>query len=372
MVEVEINQEENRNIKKEYELDTNNNKYKLIIQLKSEELIIFELLLISQISYYNYIRKYNYKDIITLLNLNTNVYNNIQNVYNYLININDYKIIDDNNNSKIIKINNNYEIILYKNKNDNIIDILINEINNQNEKINNLIQLNENKNNIIKNLEIKNEKLQEQINNINNLLIQREINLTYECEKEGYQNIIGEEFIWKNENNIELIINGIKSKLIPKYKLNKGQNIIKLIIKNKLTDLSNMFYECKTLKNIEELKYLNTYYCKNFDCMFYGCSSLFELKGLENWNVSNGKYFCHMFMDCTYLRDIKALKNWNVSNGEDFRSLFYGCKFLTDIKSLENWDISNGKYLTNMFYGCSLLKYKELKELEKKWKKKLD
>ena len=31
-----------------------------------------------------------------------------------------------------------------------------------------------------------------------------------------------------------------------------------MIIKNNLTNLKNMFYECKSLKNINELKYLDT------------------------------------------------------------------------------------------------------------------
>ena len=49
-------------------------------------------------------------------------------------------------------------------------------------------------------------------------------------------------------------------------------------IKNKITDLQDMFVGCKNLKNIDELKYLNTKYCNNFSYMFYGCSSLSILK----------------------------------------------------------------------------------------------
>ena len=47
-----------------------------------------------------------------------------------------------------------------------------------------------------------------------------------------------------------------------------------------------MFYECYYLKNLEELKYLNTKYCNNFSYMFYGCSQLSDIKALEKWNVS--------------------------------------------------------------------------------------
>ena len=42
-----------------------------------------------------------------------------------------------------------------------------------------------------------------------------------------------------------------------------------------------MFCECNKLKNINELKYLNTKYCNNFSFMFYGCSLLSDIKVLE-------------------------------------------------------------------------------------------
>ena len=40
-----------------------------------------------------------------------------------------------------------------------------------------------------------------------------------------------------NKNNIELNINGKKNKLIKKYKLRKGENNIKMKIKNKIKNL---------------------------------------------------------------------------------------------------------------------------------------
>ena len=36
-------------------------------------------------------------------------------------------------------------------------------------------------------------------------------------------------------------------------------------IKNRIKDLGHMFYECENLKNIDELKYLNTKYCNNIN-----------------------------------------------------------------------------------------------------------
>ena len=85
-----------------------------------------------------------------------------------------------------------------------------------------------------------------------------EINIIYEIDEEGDENIFGDRFVENNKNNIELKINGYKSCLMNKFKLKEGENNIKIIIKNKITNLEYMFYECHSLKDINELKYLDT------------------------------------------------------------------------------------------------------------------
>jgi len=173
---------------------------------------------------------------------------------------------------------------------------------------------------------------------------ENEINIIYETNDEGIENIFGEKFVEKNKNNIELFINGNKNVLINKYNLRKGENNIKIIIKNKITNLEYMFYDCKYLKKIEGLKYLDTKNINNFSNMFYGCSSLSDIKALQNWNVSNGNDFNWMFLGCSSLSDVKPLENWNVSNGHYYIGMFRGCSSLLDIKTLQNWNLSNWKY----------------------------
>ena len=125
------------------------------------------------------------------------------------------------------------------------------------------------------------------------------IQLIYECEKKEKCDIFGEIFVMNNRNNIELVINGIKSELIEKYKLKEGKNIIEIIIKNKILSLEYMFYNCESLRNIDGLKYLDVKGINNFYGMFNGCSSLSDLKPLQNWNVSNGNDFHCMFSGCS-------------------------------------------------------------------------
>ena len=181
------------------------------------------------------------------------------------------------------------------------------------------------------------------------------INIIYKTYKEGEEDIFGKKFVENNKNNIELIINGKKNNLIKRYKLIKGENNIKIIIKNKITNLENMFEYCKSLKNIEELGYLDTKDINNYSYMFFGCSSLSDINGLRNWDVSNGKDFSNMFRGCSSLSDLKALQNWNVSNGKDFTAMFCGCSSLSDINGLQNWNVLNSNNFSYIFCGCSSL-----------------
>ena len=185
------------------------------------------------------------------------------------------------------------------------------------------------------------------------------INLIYyKNEKENdLDNIFGSKFVENNKDNITLIINDNDEEipLISKYNLNKGKNDIQMVIKNKLTNLENMFYGCKSLQNIDELKYLDTENVNNFSCMFSWCSSLSNISALENWKVSNVNNFSYMFSECSSLSDIKPLEFWNVSNGSNFSYMFSWCSSLSEIKSLEYWDIKHGKNLSYMFFECKSL-----------------
>ena len=215
---------------------------------------------------------------------------------------------------------------------------------NNNEK-NKLIDIN-NYNEIINEIEME-EK--EQTKN--------KINLIYFAKKKGNYNILGKKFIENNKDNIELYINYKKINLSnDNCLLQKGDNIITLITKKKLNNLSYMFHQCDALKDITELKYLDVSETKDFSYMFSECSILSDLKPLINWNVSNGEKFEYMFSECTSLFDLKGLQNWNVSNGKDLGSMFFGCSSLSDLNHLQNWNVVNCACFDNMFRGCSSLK----------------
>ena len=114
-------------IKKEYEIKIDNNN--LTIEINNDE-IIFTLII--GISFYKYNKKYKYDEIIEELDIFG--CKDIEEVYNYLIK-SEYKIINKDNIKKI-KVNNK-EINLYEKilTNQELIQILINEINKNNDKI---------------------------------------------------------------------------------------------------------------------------------------------------------------------------------------------------------------------------------------------
>ena len=185
------------------------------------------------------------------------------------------------------------------------------------------------------------------------------INLIYNknSEYKHSNNIFGSEFVKNNKYNIKLKINGIECQLLKEsYDLKKGINNIQLIIINKLTNLESMFLNCISLKNIDELKYLDTKGVNNFSNMFNGCSSLSDINALRNWDVSNGYNFNGMFERCSSLTNLNALSHWNVSNGNKFERMFSYCESISDLKALKNWNVSNGNSFYEMFKKCLSLK----------------
>ena len=190
---------------------------------------------------------------------------------------------------------------------------------------------------------------------IEKLEYRKSIELIYYSNKKQVVNIFGIEFVNFNRNNISLTINNKTIPIIDQLMLNSGENKIILSIKNQLTNLSYMFYNCNKLKNINELKYLDTTKVTNFSYLFWGCSSLIDISCLSNWNVSNGADFSYAFTGCSSLTNISPIENWKVINGTNFSFMFCRCLTLIDINPLRNWDVQKGKDFSCMFSGCFLL-----------------
>ena len=214
-----------------------------------------------------------------------------------------------------------------------------------------------------------------------------EINLIYEVCSEGTYNIFGTNFVKKNKDNIDIIINEANTNLMSSYKLNKGKNAILIKLKNWVDSLEYMFFNCIAptdlgglknlakkvinfsymfclchISNIDSLKNWDVYNGERFENMFSKCCFLSNIDGLENWNVSNAITFKGMFSGCESLQNLNPLRNWKVGNACNFSYMFFGCKEIEDLSSLKNWDVSKAECCEEMFYGCDLLN--SLKGLE--------
>ena len=102
----EVENEDNLADKKEYKLSFNKDIYKLLIEKNSKEKIIFKLRLTNNITRYFYIKEIKYQNLIKILNLNINNYNNIETVIKYLdTSLSDQNVkITQNNNNKCINL----------------------------------------------------------------------------------------------------------------------------------------------------------------------------------------------------------------------------------------------------------------------------
>ena len=124
------------------------------------------------------------------------------------------------------------------------------------------------------------------------------------------------------------------------------------------TTTAKWFYDCKALKQIEGMEYLNTSEVKDMSKMFYGCSALtsIDLKHFNTQNVTNMK---GMFRRCSALTSLD-LQHFNTQNVTDMRIMFDDCKALTSL-DLQNFNTQNVTDMYGMFWNCAALTSLDLK-----------
>ena len=132
-----------------------------------------------------------------------------------------------------------------------------------------------------------------------------------------------------------------------------------LKITNKVTEIDNMFYNCKDIRLIN----VSNWDTSNVTSMDYFLGSsigndfkpyLEEIIGIENWDVSNVTNMCYMFKGCSALKSLD-LSKWNTSSLKFVYNMFEKCSSLTEIIGIENLDGSklNFGVYNSVFIGCS-------------------
>ena len=160
----------------------------------------------------------------------------------------------------------------------------------------------------------------------------------------------------KNEEiqkKVKIIINGEIESNILKYKLNKeGDYIIYLISYNDLTDISYMFYNCSSLKELN-LSSFNTNQVTDMSGMFYYCSSLKELN-LSAFNTNQVSNMSRMFSNCSSLKELN-LSSLNTNQVTNMNCMFYYCSSLKEL-NLSTFNTNQVTDMSSMFCNCSSLK----------------
>lgn len=120
-----------------------------------------------------------------------------------------------------------------------------------------------------------------------------------------------------------------------------------------VTDMQAMFCGCTKLTSIDVSKF-NTSSVKDMNNMFNGCQSITSIN-VDNFNTSNVTDMHAMFFDCIKLTNIDISK-FNTSLVTNMSSMFSGCQSLTEIKGLENFNTSLVTNMNNMFINCESLR----------------
>ena len=118
------------------------------------------------------------------------------------------------------------------------------------------------------------------------------------------------------------------------------------------TSTAYWFYECSSLKKIENIAHLNTSNVTDMSYMFRLCSSLTSLD-LSSFDTSNVTDMGEMFSGCRSLTSLDV-SYFDTSNVTNMYEMFDGCSSLTSL-DLSSFDTSNVTNLGGMFYCCSSL-----------------
>ena len=309
------------------------------------------------------------KKEIELFNKNINDIINKLNELKDLTNILQiYYEINNNIINNFVYKNINYQVLQNINQiNDNEIYLKLNKINKMTkikDQIYNIIDLYEKINS--ENKEIKFEAFEEnkvKLNNAINNPFNHNLNVVtiiYNIDKNKSKiRLFGTDFIKNNKDNCYILINEKQNELIDIYKFKdiqiKDILELKLIETKSITDMSNIFNDCSSLIALPDISNWNTEKVNNMSDMFHNCTSLQVLPDISNWNTKKVTNMCRLFSDCSSLISLPDISKWNTSKVTDMSYMFNLCSSLKSLPDISNWNTINVITMRSMFNRCSSL-----------------
>ena len=191
------------------------------------------------------------------------------------------------------------------------------------------------------------------------LVAEKDINKNiYFLENINTANKEEEKFKALNNDNTELYIdNNIQKEFSKFFKPSKtGEYTIKLVIKTKITNCNNMFYNCKNITSVD-LTSFDSSEVTDTSGMFRRCFHLKEII-FGDFNTENVTNMKHMFAKCRLLEKIEFPKSFVTKNVTNMALMFLGCETLKEIKVL--FDTSKVTNMRGLFQNCFLLQKLDL------------
>lgn len=152
---------------------------------------------------------------------------------------------------------------------------------------------------------------------------------------------------------------GEKMRVYPKFSLKIGKPQLNCPLAwcdvsnldtSKFTDMSYMFYNCKSISNIDVSRW-NVGNVTNMNGLFYGCTSLNSLN-IDGWNTSRVSNMNNLFNGCNSITSINV-NNWDIHNVTSISGMLEGLG-ITSI-NISNWDTSNIIDMSFLFRRYSVL-----------------
>ena len=185
-----------------------------------------------------------------------------------------------------------------------------------------------------------------------------EIKMIYKVKNLKEVQLFGTDFVERNKNNCNLIIEGEEQGLKQVHSFgiffgtDKEYFEVKLKGITNITDMSKMFYECTSLISLPDISKFNTSNITDMSGIFGYCLSLTSLPDISKWNTSSVTNMSGMFLGCISLTSLPEISKWNTSNVTHMNVMFCGCESLSSLPDISNWDITNLESMYNMFYKC--------------------
>lgn len=120
---------------------------------------------------------------------------------------------------------------------------------------------------------------------------------------------------------------------------------------SKVTDMWNMFYNCKSLTSLD-LKTFDTHNVLSMSYMFFGCNNLTYLN-VSSFDTSNVGNMMWMFAGCWKLTNL-SVSNFDMHSVRTMLGMFSSCKGLTHI-DVSKFNTENVKSMQAVFQRCEKL-----------------